>query len=671
MLAALLLLVLLANGPTDGPDFGPALDKPEPPLARRSVPEAATRPPRPLDVLHYDLTLRVNATNAYLKGEVRMRLVPLTDLDQIVLDFTTRSAAPNEGMLAVSVEVNGELRPATQDADSLMIDLAATITPQDTTEVFVVFEGAPIRPEGVGFGWSRRFLRDENFNTDFDQPVLASLSESTGARTWWPCNDHPFDAATVTLTTIGPPEFRLAAPGHRVSDEILPGGLRQQVADMTTPIPSYLVSVVLTDQQLWTDSLMVDEWHPDGSITQRQMDLEYYAPAPLVADAQYTWANTPEMIRRFQDMFGPYPFADIKYGMSLFVFGGAMEHPTLTSMGDYTVNQLQNPIFPGPGQESIVAHELTHQWFGDAVHLGRWGDIWLNEGFARFGEVLWLESFYGAEYGKIWLDRIWRDSYPGPVRDPDSLFGGTVYNKGAWVLHQLRQVMGYDELLTAMRNYVTDPDLRFGPVFVEDFQAHCEAVYGQPLDWYFTPWLEQAGRPALNVNWSAIAGGATMTVAQPASRVYRLPLPVQLVLADGTLQDQVVWIGENGPDDTVELVAPAAVVDLRVDAGRNWLLDLNLPRPAAVQLLGIRPNPFNPLTTLSFVVRSDSRVRAEIFDLRGRKVRDLFDQQFTPGVHEQDWDGTDDRGRAVASGTYLLRLSSGEYEDRRKLTLLR
>ncbi|RKZ15040.1 hypothetical protein DRQ53_10075 [bacterium] len=668
----LILPLLLALAPAG--DDGPMLDKPsgeEDAGLRRTVAEVSLRSPRPIDVLHYDLTLRTKGDNTYLRGEVRMWLIPRQDLDRIVLDFTTSAAAPSQGMIANAVEVDGQALPVVHDADSLVIVLPATITPADTVEVYVNFEGAPVRPQGVGFGWTRRFLRDEEFQPDPERPVLCSLSEPSGARTWWPCHDHPFDNATVTLTTISPPEFRLAAPGHMIVDEPFAGGLRRQVADMTTPIPAYLVSVVLTDQELWTDSMTVDELQSDGSVTTREMPLEYYAPAPLIPDAQFTWANTPEMIRHFERMFGPYPYADIKYGMSLFVFGGAMEHPTISSMGDFTVSQNISSLYPGPAAESIVAHELAHQWFGDAVHVGRWGDIWLNEGFARFCEILWLESFYGPKYGRIWLDRIWRSSYGGPVRDPDNLFSGTVYNKGAWILHQLRQVMGHDELLQAMRNYMTDPGLRFGPVFVEDFQAHCEAVYGESMDWYFTPWLEQAGRPALDVDWSVTAGGAQLSVSQPADRVYRLPLPVQLILADGVVQEEIVWIGDPGPVDIVDLTTTAQVVDLRVDWEGDWLLDLDVPKSVPVEVLGILPNPFNSGTTLRFVVRKYSPVHAEVFDLRGRRVRFLFSEELIPAVHDRLWDGRDDDGNSVASGAYIIRLQSNDYDETRKVTLVR
>jgi aminopeptidase N len=653
------------------PDDGPVITKPSPPFAGRAVPEASLRSPRPLDVLHYDLTLTVNADNAYLEGEVRVRLVPTADLDRIVLDFTTTNAAPRQGMATNSVEIDGVPRSFVHDADSLAIELPTTITPADTVEVEVVFEGAPVRPEGVGFGWTRRFLRGTDFVPDPEQPILCTLSEPSGARTWWPCHDHPFDNATVTLTTIGPAEFTLAAPGRMTADEDLGGGLRRQVADMTTPIPAYLVSVVLTDQVTWSEEVTVDHLLPDGSITQLQMPIDYYAPLALKPDAEFSWANTDTMISSFADLFGPYPYADIKYGMALFVFGGAMEHATMSSMGDYTVTQQIAENFPGPRNETIVAHELAHQWFGDAVHPGRWGDIWLNEGFARYCEVLWLEEFYGGEYGRIWLDRIWRTSFPGPLQDPDNLFSATVYNKGAWVLWQLRQVMGRDALHEAMRNYVMDLQLRFGPVFIVDFQQHCEAVYGAPLDWFFTPWLTWEGRPGLEVDWTPTATGVRMTVDQPADRVYRLPLPVRVWFEDGTSTDEIVWIGESGPADSFDITGDVPAAVLLVDPDRDWLLDLDVPQPRGVQLVSISPNPFNPLTTVTFVAREKARVRIEIFDVRGRKVRTLVDRDFAIGSHPIDWIGTDDEGQGVGSGVYLVRLQAAGESETRKVTLLR
>ena len=115
--------------------------------------------------------------------------------------------------------------------------------------------------------------------------------------------------------------------------------------------------------------------------------------------------------------------------------------------------------------------------------------------------------------------------------------------------------------------------------------------------------------------------------------------------------------------------SPAAVV--LIDPDRNWLLDYTVPARRNVELVSISPNPFNPLTTLTFVVRQPAQVRVEIFDVRGRLVRTLVDDHFGIGGHPVDWIGTDDEGRGIGSGVYLVRLTAEDVDDVRKITLLR
>ena len=285
--------------------------------------------------------------------------------------------------------------------------------------------------------------------------------------------------------------------------------------------------------------------------------------------------------------------------------------------------------------------------------------------------MLWLEEFYGEQYGRRWLDRLRVDSWAGPLRDPNNLFSSTVYNKGAWVMWQLRQVLGRDGLHTAMRNYVMDLELRFGPVFISDFQEHCEAVYGESLDWYFQPWLTWEGRPSLDIDWTPTDEGITVTVRQPPASSYKLPLPVRIWYEDGSSSDEVLWIGENGPDDRFDLGSGDPAAELIVDPDRNWLLDYTVPERKNVELVAISPNPFNPLTTVTFVVRQPGQVRIDIFDVRGRLVRTLVDDHFGIGGHPVDWIGTDDAGGGVGSGVYLVRLTADGIDDVTKITLLR
>ncbi len=642
------------------------------------APTPYQRADRPIDVLHYDLDLQVSLETVDLSGVVVATLMPLAPLDTVTFDFRSEISG-SSGMVVDSVTVDGNPVLATHVDDELRIPLSITALPADTLTIEVAFSGRPLRDWILGYGLRNFFDRtDPQLPVLPDEPILQSLSEPDAARSWWPCHDHPFDAATVDLHVTAPTRFELAAPGVMTEDTDLGGGLRRQSWSMSRPIPSYLVSLNVADYVSWTDSVVVDHLVDPvtGQTETRTMPLQYFVPSFEEAAARYTWSKVGRMVQVFAEKFGPYPYADIKYGMSLFQFGGAMEHPTMSSMGQFTVSQKENPDVPGsPGGEWIAAHELCHQWFGDAVRVERWGEIWLNEGLARWSEALWFELEYGPEAGRVWLDRIYRDSYPGSIVDPGALFGTTVYNKGARVVHQLRQVVGDVAFFEALRQYMTDPAIRFGAVNSGDFQAHFEATYGQSLDWYFDPWLNWPGRPSLTLTQYRIAGGVHLEIEQPTDRIYRLPLPLRLVYEDGSFEDRLEWIGESGAVSAFDLLTDQPVTAVAIDPERDWLLDVEVaasyltPR---VELIAAYPNPFNPQLTLSYFAGQPTTLAVEVYDARGRRVRTLRLATVDPGIGTLVWDGSDSGGRPVVSGVYHLRFLAGDgTEERRSVTLLR
>ncbi len=646
-------------------------------ILRKEVPRDRTD--RPIDVLHYDLRLDAVDTVQTLSGEVDIRLRPLKPADHIVLDFDS------DGMAVSAVEVDGVATTYTHAGDTLRVELGGLHSVTDTTLVRVHFGGTPLRGESVGFGYAVRYFRKPDYTTDFSRRVVATLSEPVSARNWWPCHDQPYDAASFVLSGTVLPGFTLAAPGQRIADTTLTDGRRWMAYSMPTPVPSYLVSLVAAELVQWQEVTTVRQWQPGGGETPVSMPLVYYAPPTLEGEARNTWQNTAEILSVYEDLFGPYPYADLQYGMALFSFGGAMEHPTLSSMGDITVAADSSDFYPGPFGETIVAHEAFHQWFGDALRVARWGDIWLNEGFARYGEVLWLEKKYGPDVAKSWLEEIWREDYPGPLRDPVSLFGSTVYNKGAWVVHMLRQVLrGYgdaqdqgDGLMSVLRAYATDPELRHArAVTVEDLRAHAEAVYGEDLGWFFDPWLQRAGRAEVDLGWIVAGGELIASFEQPSDKVYRLPLPVRLVYGDGTREDVTVWVGADGDgEDEWRRSLSGDLVDVQVDPDHDWLVTVgNTPLGAttrAVEFLDARPNPFNPRTRIRFLVREPGRIRLDVYDARGRRVKGLLDAELSAGLHTTDWDGSGDDASVVGSGVYYLRIEGGGVVDTGRVTLVR
>ena len=208
-----------------------------------------------------------------------------------------------------------------------------------------------------------------------------------------------------------------------------------------------------------------------------------FLPPDLAADPPAALSNTGEMVRVLERAFGPYPFD--RYGIA--VVGGfpaALENQTLSVFGR---TMVEAPYF-----EYVLVHELAHQWFGDSVSVGEWSDIWLNEGFATYAELLWVEELYGpGAYQEEVANRIQAAEVAGygppGTPAPDDLFNGSVYQRGSFVLVALRDEVGDDLFFETLRTYAQ----RFsnGNATTEDFISLAEEVAGRDLGDLFSTWL--------------------------------------------------------------------------------------------------------------------------------------------------------------------------------------
>lgn len=309
-----------------------------------------------------------------------------------------------------------------------------------------------------------------------------SVNEPDGVSTWMPVSDHPTDKATWTFRVTVPEGMTAISNGAFVGSESVTSGRSGDAAttwswDQAEPMAPYLITMLIGEYTL------VDQGESDTGVTLDHAvltsDTEVLEPYLDVTNEQLTF---------FGDLFGPYPFD--RYGLAITdsIGGLAMETQGLSL---FSVDDLDGSL--GYFQHLLLAHELAHQWFGDAVSPATWNDIWLNEGFATYGEWLWLDHV-----GLQSIDEAAQSALgglpDGPVYEPDDLFGSAVYQGGAAALHAIRRTIGDDAFFVGLRTWVsTHLD---GSASTEQFQTVIEAVSGIDLDDVFDEWVYSRSQPS-------------------------------------------------------------------------------------------------------------------------------------------------------------------------------
>ena len=258
-----------------------------------------------------------------------------------------------------------------------------------------------------------------------------------------------------------------------------------------------------------------------------------------------------------------------KYGMYEFPFNGGMEHQTNTGQGTFN--------------ESVTAHELGHQWWGDMVTCKTWHDIWLNEGFATYSEAIWFENKPGSS-GLPALHAHMATRRPGSVNgtvycstvtDPNRIFSSDFsYRKAGWVLHMLRKAVGDQTFFDILAEHRARHE--YSAATTADFIQTASDVAGQDLSWFFNPWIYQPGAPTYQYGWQAATIGGQpylrLRIRQTQSASYPLfPMPIEVrVSTTGGTQTFTVFNDAATEHFLLPLAAAATGVTLDPD---NWILN--------------------------------------------------------------------------------------------------
>jgi len=618
-----------------------------------------------LDATFYHLNLNIDMADDSIAGVVRVEgRVVNAAISQLTLDL---AAAMH--VTSVSLAGGGALAFSHSGA-ALRITLPSSQPVGTLVAVDIRYRGIPMSADFGNFVFGTRLNGDR---------YAWSLSEPYGAREWWPCKDHPSDKAdSVRVTVTVPSEYRVGSQGLLKSETVNgPNTTYDWLSHY--PIASYLVSVAVGKYVRYQDTY-VRPAPLDSDYGPLSLPLDHLVYNDTSHDLPSGWALTADALEVEEGWFGPYPFANEKYGHSEFTFGGGMEHQTMSSMGS--------------GSITVVSHELAHQWYGDNISPKRWAHLWLNEGFATYAEILYWEAREAAFPGTY---EIVRDQYYRSARRAvgtlvlqdttsvsDMFDGYRVYAKGAMVLDMLRYVVGDAMFKQIMQKYAADPKVRYGTAVTADFQRVAETESGMNLDAFFSQWVTTGtGYPryAAQSSWKAAGGGAyhvtvglqqQQTLSQSNVNVFDMPVELvayQMSPADTLVEIHRERVQNNLRSQTFEFDVAEEPFEIAVDPDQRILRNDNITTPGDVPaypaIASVGPVPTGATLTVSYTLDRDSNVDVQVFDIAGRRVL----TQKTSGVAgAQSFDLDTTR---LASGVYFVRISTAQGRSARRFVVLR
>ncbi len=511
------------------------------------------------DVNFYRIDMNVNITTEIITAGVDM--TSTTTQDSVT--FCEIDLFSN--MIIDSIRVDGAPATYTRNGNVVTVNLPVQ---KDSGEVFTVstyYNGHPIEGGFQAF----------SFETYGGNPVISSLSEPYLARTWWPCKDHPDDKAdSVDIIITYPSNLFCSSNGKLIGNLDLGNGTRETYWKVRYPIATYLISLAMSNYSTWRDWF---KYTPTDS-----MPVDFWVYPSQLAAAQSGYAPTVPMLDTLSRLFGLYPFVNEKYGMSMFNWGGAMEHQTNTSIVSSAMYQ------------SIIVHEMGHQWYGDMITCRDWHHIWMNEGFASYTEALWFESTGGFAALRDYMNGMRYTSggsiYCVDTTDVWAIFSSRVYDKGAWALHMLRGVVGDENFFDILAAYYDDPRFKWKDVTTEGFRDLCEEVTGMDLHPFFEDWIYGTYYPryAVSYTYDQVSPGVYRVYVHIRQFQTTTPLvfdmpSVDISVYNGTYHDFSVPNTQRDQDYIFE-VTGSAPTSVSIDRN-DWILKTTSTEAYAVHII--------------------------------------------------------------------------------------
>ncbi|MCK2213174.1 M1 family metallopeptidase [Actinomadura sp. ATCC 31491] len=412
------------------------------------------------DVAHYAIAVDYTPATKRLEGVTTIEAAATQALSSFNLDLS--------GFEVSKVTVDGAPAGFSRQGQELTVRPARAIGDDARFTVEVAYAGVPAPVQDADN------LGVYGFIPTADGAFVAA--EPDGAKTWFPANDHPADKATFDFAITVPAGVTALANGELTGRPATANGRTTWRWRERRQMVTYLATATLGRFEL-----------REGRSGAGTPVIAAVDPA-FKKSLDHVYETSGEVTDYWATVFGPYPFDSTGGVVDDYAAGYALENQTKPMYGGFDPD------------ETIIAHELAHQWFGNSLSIRRWQDLWLNEGFATYAEWLWAEhkgkgtaeASFAQNLARPADDPMW--AYPPGRAKPNDLFNQSVYTRGAMTLHALRKAVGDKTFFALLRTWTAEH--RYGHVTTDQFVALAERMSGKDLGPLFDAWLFQPRRPS-------------------------------------------------------------------------------------------------------------------------------------------------------------------------------
>jgi|694.fasta_scaffold39005_3 aminopeptidase N len=497
------------------------------------------------DLIHTKLEVRFNWAQSRMNGRATISAKQhFYPSDSLVLDA--------KGMDILKIELNGSPLVYTyRDSLKLSINLGKTYKKDEVFTVIIEYVAKPDERQTSGSAAITSdkglyFINPKGENKD-KMPQIWTQGETEANSVWFPTIDAPNAKTTQEIFMTVDKKYSTLSNGKLLSSKQNEDGTRTDHWKQDQAHAPYLFMMAVGEFVTVKDSYT----RQNGT----KMDVNYMVEPSFEKDARAIFGETPAMIKYFSDRLGvDYPWDKYSQIVVRDYVSGAMENTGAVIFGDY-VYKTDRELLDNNDQ-STIAHELFHHWFGDLVTCESWANLPLNESFANYAQYLWDEHRYGldeADYqaeseANGYFESAMYQGYHNLIwfghDDKEEMFDGHSYNKGGRILHMLRSYLGDDAFFKGLNNYLVSN--KYKSAEVHQLRLAFEEVSGEDLNWFFDQWFLSKGHAIIHTNQTIDMESNTVTLhimqkqITPNFPVFRIPVKIAIWDANGKRTEKII-----------------------------------------------------------------------------------------------------------------------------------